>query len=110
MMVVVSQKTCTSNWVPFEVGYGQAMLMDLSTDDLQGSKKLKLSILTLKDLAHETLPDYMHLAYEIRGASTLNGFIAKLLKMPVEKGIRENRMRENYHMGKALNEVLEWSR
>jgi hypothetical protein len=53
MLVVVSEKTYKSQWVPFEVGYGHSSLVDGTND------KLKLSILTLKDLSEKDLPIFM---------------------------------------------------
>lgn len=69
MLCVVSPRTITSYWVPFEVGYGYG--------------KTHLGVLTLKGLAYGALPEYMRtVEVVLRGAMTLNAFIARLLGKP----------------------------
>ena len=48
MMVVVSDKTYRSLWVPFEVGYGHASILDQEKWQSQ-ENRIKLSVLTLKE-------------------------------------------------------------
>ena len=49
MLVVVSEKTYKSQWVPFEVGYGHSTIIEGTTNP----DNSKLSILTLKDIAEK---------------------------------------------------------
>ena len=68
MLVVVSQHTLESNWVPFEIGYG--------------FEKTELYILCLKDIARTSLPEYMHAAKIIRDTNSLKKLVLKLKGKP----------------------------
>lgn len=70
MLVVVSQHTLTSNWVPFEIGYG--------------FEKTELYILCLKDIASSSLPEYMHAAKIIRDTHGLKKLVRELQGKPEE--------------------------
>lgn len=70
MMVVVSDKTYKSLWVPFEVGYGHASILDQEKLKFK-IDRIKLSVLTLKDVAEKTLPDYLQVGYIIKGTKVL---------------------------------------
>lgn len=65
MLCVVSPATVRSYWVPFEVGYGFS--------------HTHLGVLTLNSVSDTDLPDYMRITRVIRGAITLNDFLAELL-------------------------------
>ena len=64
MLVVVSPNTINSSWVPWEIGYGY--------------DKTHLSILTLKGLTQNSLPDYLKTSNIIRGTKSLNGYLANI--------------------------------
>jgi len=68
MLVVVSQHTLTSNWVPFEIGYG--------------FEKTELYILCLKDIARSSLPEYMHAGKIIRDTNGLKKLVRELKGKP----------------------------
>lgn len=68
MICVVSPKTVTSYWVPFEVGYGY--------------NRITLGVLTLKGVEDKALPEYMKTTKVIRGTRSLNEFISQLLGEP----------------------------
>ncbi len=76
MLVVVSEKTSKSHWVPFEIGYGHSAILDKSTNEGIHDSKIKLAILILIDLSEKQLPDYMQMAHIIRGTKSLNQYIA----------------------------------
>ena len=63
MLAVVSKNTLSSEWVPFEVGFGY--------------DKLKLFVLTLKGIKNEELPDYVKVVPIIRDIYDVNKFVNK---------------------------------
>lgn len=94
MLCVVSEMTYKSYWVPFEVGYGYC--------------RIKLGILTLKDMAEADLPDYMKTSdVIIRGTKSLNDFIAQLLGQKRDilesQGIIKKSSVESHPLDKILN-------
>ena len=68
MLVIVSQHTLQSNWVPFEIGYG--------------FEKTELYILCLKDIARSSLPEYMHAAKILRDTRGLKKLVRELNGTP----------------------------
>lgn len=96
MLCVVSESTYQSNWVPFEVGYGHAAIIDRSNSNAANTKKIHLSILTLKDLSKRSLPEYMHVAYLIKGIKSLNEYIAQLTGKTKPQLLNERRIEEVY--------------
>lgn len=102
MLVVVSEKTYKSQWVPFEVGYGHSSLVD-GSDDV-----VKLSILTLKDLSRELLPAFMKTGNVIRGTKSLNKFISNVSNRGEESLIYEKRLFSHSESEHPLDKVLNW--
>ncbi|MGE8535181.1 MAG: toll/interleukin-1 receptor domain-containing protein [Chryseobacterium sp.] len=107
MMVVVSEKTVQSHWVPFEIGYGHASILDQNrlTDE---NNTIKLSVLTLKDIAEKTLPDYLRVGYIIQGTKSLNEYITKISDR-LEKSMT-NESQIIYHGARKhpLDNILNW--
>ncbi|MEM9888436.1 MAG: toll/interleukin-1 receptor domain-containing protein [Bacteroidota bacterium] len=110
MLCVISEKTYRSNWVPFEVGYGHAAIIDKAMVLNSRDKKIKLSILTLKDLSEKSLPEYMQVGYLIRGTSSLNDFISEILGKSKNTLITESRMFSNTMTSHPLDNVLNWKK
>lgn len=109
MLCVVSKKTVDeSKWVPFEVGYGHAAIIDKAMLENSRDKKIKLSILTLKDLAEKELPDFMKVGFIIRGTKSLNDFIAKVLNKEENQIITEGRLKSHNQQNHPLDNVLNW--
>ena len=104
MLVVISEKTYRSQWVPFEVGYGQAAIIDNQTN----TDKLKLSVLTLKDISEKTLPDFLQIAYIIKGTKSLNEYISKISNKLEKSMINESRIFSNSQSQHPLDNVLNW--
>ncbi|RXM44965.1 toll/interleukin-1 receptor domain-containing protein [Flavobacterium sp. YO12] len=108
MMVVISEKTYKSLWVPFEVGYGHASILDqekfVNNEDL-----IKLSILILKDIAEKTLPDYLRTGYIIKGTKSLNNYISKITNRSEQILINEKRVFSNSQKAHPLDNVLNWT-
>ncbi|MDR6762946.1 hypothetical protein J2Y38_003164 [Flavobacterium sp. 2755] len=107
MMVVVSEKTYKSLWVPFEVGHGHASILDqekfMHNEDL-----IKLSILILKDIAEKTLPDYLKTGYIIKGTKSLNNYISKITNRTEQILLNEKRVFSNSQKAHPLDNVLNW--
>jgi len=108
MMVVVSEKTYKSLWVPFEVGYGHASILDLEKITLN-EDHIKLSVLILKDLAEKTLPDYLQVGYLIKGTKSLNNYISKISNKSENVLINEKRVFSNFQKAHPLDNVLNWT-
>ena len=108
MLVVVSSKTYKSQWVPFEVGYGHSSLIDTSADINLYSSKVKLSVLTLKDIAESDLPEFMQVGNIIRGTKSLNTYIADVLNRIEKSIINESRIFSNSQSSHPLDNVLNW--
>ena len=107
MMVVVSDKTYRSLWVPFEVGYGHASILDQEKWQSQ-ENRIKLSVLTLKDISEKTLPDYLQVGYIIKGTKSLNEYISKITDRLEKSLINEHRVFSNSQAKHPLDNVLNW--
>lgn len=110
LLCVISEKTYKSNWVPFEVGYGHAAIIDKAMIEGSRDQKIKLSILTLKDLSEKSLPEYMQVGYIIRGTSSLNDFISELFGKSKNDLITESRMFLNTMTSHPLDNILNWQK
>jgi hypothetical protein len=102
MLVVVSEKTYKSQWVPFEVGYGHSSLVDETND------RLKLSILTLKDLSEKDLPTFMQVGNIIRGTKSLNKYISEISNKLEKSMFNESRLFSHSKEKHPLDNVLNW--
>ncbi|WP_277014967.1 toll/interleukin-1 receptor domain-containing protein [Flavobacterium lindanitolerans] len=107
MMVVVSDQTYRSLWVPFEVGYGHAAILDQEKLQLE-KNRIRLSVLTLKDIAEKTLPDYLQVGYVIKGTKSLNEYISKITNKLEKSLISENLLFSYNKISHPLDTVLNW--
>lgn len=112
MLCVISEKTYQSNWVPFEVGYGHAAIIDKSMVENSRDKQIKLSILILKDLSEKQLPDYMKVGYLIGGSKGLNKYISELSDKREYQLVNEGKIeRKMYsHSSHSLDNYLNWQK
>ncbi|WP_034886198.1 toll/interleukin-1 receptor domain-containing protein [Gillisia sp. JM1] len=108
MLVVVSEKTYRSEWVPFEIGYGHSAILDKGLEEGIKDNKIKLSVLTLKDISEKTLPDYLQVAYIIRGTKSLNDYISKITDILEKSLINETKIFSNNQISHPLDNVLNW--
>ena len=108
MLVVVSAITIKSQWVPFEVGYGHAAIIDKAMEINKREDKLKLSILTLLDISEARLPTFMLVENIIRGTKSLNEYIAKITHTTESVLIKETRLFSNSLPNHSLDTVLNW--
>ncbi|GAB0157516.1 hypothetical protein CHRYSEOSP005_27940 [Chryseobacterium sp. Alg-005] len=107
MMVVVSEKTAQSQWVPFEIGYGHASILD--QDRLkEETNKIKLSVLTLKDIAEKALPDYLKVGYIIKGTKSLNEYISKISDRLEKSMMSESLITRHSNSKHPLDNILNW--
>ena len=107
MLVVISEKTYLSQWVPFEVGYGHAAILDKNNYQNE-ENKIKLGILTLQDISEKKLPDYLQVGYQIRGTKSLNKYISEISDKTESKMINETRIFSNTKSYHPLDNVLNW--
>ncbi|SHN12468.1 toll/interleukin-1 receptor domain-containing protein [Flavobacterium xinjiangense] len=112
MLCVVSEKTFQSNWIPFEVGYGHAAIIDKAMIEKSRDQKIKLSILTLKEISERSLPDFMKVGYQIRGTISLNKYISELTNESESKLINENRLQSKSYSFSThvLDNYLNWEK
>lgn len=108
MLVVISEKTYKSLWVPFEVGYGHSAIIDYGLEEDKKPNRLKLAILTLKDISEKTLPDYMQVGHIIRGTNILNNYISKITNRLEKSLVNETRIFSASKMQHPLDNVLNW--
>lgn len=108
MLVVVSEKTYKSQWVPFEIGYGHFAILDKSLEENEQVDRIKLSILTLKDISEHTLPDFMQVGNIIRGTKSLNEYISAIIGRLEKSLINESRMFSNSMAKHPLDDILNW--
>lgn len=81
MLCVISKKTKKSKWVPFEIGYGHACIVDVNRK--ADANKLtepapRIAILTLEDISEDDLPDYLKIVPDIRGGVTIRRYIGQI--------------------------------
>lgn len=107
MLVVVSEKTYTSQWVPFEIGFGHSAIIDKSFIETGTRDVLKLAVLTLKDLAEKDLPDFMQTSYILRGTKSLNNYISQLTTLR-HKSINEALLPSHTKLSHPLDNILKW--
>jgi hypothetical protein len=108
MLVVVSEKTYKSHWVPFEVGYGHSAILDKNLVEGDTIEKIRLSILTLKDISEKNLPDFMQVGNIIRGTKSLNEYISDITGRLEKSLINESRVFSNTMQKHPLDDVLNW--
>ncbi len=108
MLVVVSEKTYKSHWVPFEVGYGHAAIVDKPLEEGKHNDKIRLSILTLKDIAEKELPDFMQVGHIIKGTKSLNEYISLITNRLEKSLVTEGRLISNVRMNHPLDNVLNY--
>jgi hypothetical protein len=94
--------------VPFEVGYGHASILDKDFVENEEPDRIKLSILTLKDLSDKELPDYMQVGNIIRGTKSLNHYISSISNRSHERLVNEHKLFSNTMQAHPLDDVLNW--
>jgi hypothetical protein len=108
MLVVVSEKTYRSQWVPFEIGYGHSAILDKGLEEGIKENKIKLSVLILKDISEKSLPDYLQVGNIIRGTKSLNDYISKITNKLEKSLINETRIFASNQSSHPLDNVLNW--
>lgn len=78
--------------MPWEVGYGYHK---------------KVFSLTLKEVARNTLPEYLQVIPIVRGTKSLNDYLSKLTGVGVESMIRDSRLTMYYNSYHPLREILD---
>lgn len=103
MIVVVSEKTKDSQWVPFEIGFGHASLVDKNLKPSESSSILDLAFLTLKEISDIPIPDFLQIATPIRGIRSLNEYLEKIKPSDVE-------LKKYYNSEHSLEKILKWNK
>lgn len=94
MLCVVSHKTYRSVWVPFEIGYGHAAIIDFSNKRPTTTPDIRFSILTLSDMGGISIPDYLKIGYLIRNIEDLHKYIELLTGKPKIELINAGRIKD----------------
>ena len=92
LLVLLSSNALASTWVPWEVGYGYHK---------------NVFGVTLKEVAKDTLPEYLQVIPIVRGTKSLNEYVSKLTGIGQEAMINENRMTRNFSAYHPLSEILD---
>lgn len=94
LLVLLSSNALASTWVPWEVGYGYHK---------------KVFGLTLKEVAHNTLPEYLQVIPIVRGIKSLNEYVSGLTGVGQDAMVYEGRMTRYFSDVHPLSGILEWS-
>lgn len=92
LLVLLSSNALASTWVPWEVGYGYHK---------------NVFGLTLKEVARNTLPEYLQVIPIVRGTKSLNDYISKLTGIGEETMIRDSRLTRYYNSYHPLSGILD---
>ena len=76
MVIIFTNKTLSSTWVPWEIGYGDATKTDIC-------------ILKMSDIKKSQLPEYMQIVKVLLDIYDLNVFLAKVQNTTIENLINE---------------------
>jgi hypothetical protein len=108
MLLIVSKKTLDSKWVPFETGYGNAAIIDKSFVLSKNNLNIKLSVLTLEDLSEVILPEFLQIAYPIRGKVSFDRYLEIVKKETNTTLITERKYTQSWQQftSNQLNDVL----
>lgn len=85
MAVVISEKTYRSEWVPFEVGYGHAAIIDKGMVKDQRVAMQKLIVIILKDLSGKVLPDYLQVGFQIKSIEDFIRYLKNIKGVPINE-------------------------
>jgi hypothetical protein len=94
--------------VPFEVGYGHSAILDEGLNEGENPDRIKLSILTLKDISEESLPYFMQVGHIIRGTKNLNKYISIITNRLEKSLMSESLLFSNTKLAQTLDNVLTW--
>lgn len=109
MLCIVSLKTYGSMWVPFEIGYANAAIVDKATILNTFDKKIKISTLTLKDIAEKNLPEYLQITNIIKGTKSLNTYISQITDKLEQRMINENLIKSFSQASHPLDNYLNFN-
>ncbi|MEB2781461.1 toll/interleukin-1 receptor domain-containing protein [Algoriphagus sp. C2-6-M1] len=103
MIVVLSEKTIKSQWVPFEIGYGHASLVDDNLEVLKDNELFNLSFLTLIEISEIPIPDFLKIAFPIKGIKSLNEFLEKIKPKGAE-------LTKYFDSKNQLEKIMSWNK
>lgn len=76
MVIIFSNRTLSSHWIPWEIGYGMAT----STD---------IRILKMADITKDRLPEYLQVTRVLYDIDDMNVFLSKIKGKTIEDMIKE---------------------
>lgn len=94
MIVIFTNKTLSSTWVPWEIGYGDATKTDIC-------------ILKMNDIKKSQLPEYMQIVTVLLDINALNQFLARVQNTTTEKLINEGGIRQYNSQFNKLKDSVE---
>lgn len=106
MLCAVSKSTEKSRWVPFEIGYGHAELVEGEITP-ENRDLIKVATVILKDLSMKDLPEYMQVTHVIEDIESLNQYIATLENKTIPELINLNLVKSYNNFYHPLKNVME---
>lgn len=94
MLVLFSQNTFDSMWVPWEIGYSYNSLININ-------------VLRLKGVVKEQLPDYLKVVKIIMSVYQLNDFISSIRGFTRDKLLMENRLFSESYSCHPLRSIMD---
>jgi hypothetical protein len=94
MLVVFTNNTLLSTWVPWEIGYGDAT-------------KTEIRILKMNDIKKDRLPEYMQIVKVLLDIYDLNQFLAKIQDTTTDNLINEGAIRQYNSQYNKLKDSVE---
>lgn len=94
MVVVFTNKTLSSAWVPWEIGYGDAT-------------KTEICILKMNDIEKDRLPEYMQIVKVLFDIYDLNQFLARVRETTIDDLINEGAIRNYNSVYNKLKDSVE---
>lgn len=88
ILCIVSQNTINSKWVPFEIGYAHAVIIDNSLNKV--TRRYQVSLLKLENIADRKLPEYLQIVPNIEGAKSFDEYICNVLGTHEHQFINES--------------------
>jgi hypothetical protein len=108
MLCIVSLKTYGSMWVPFEIGYANAAIVDKATLLNSADRRIKITTLTLKDIAEKNLPEYLQITNIIKGSKSFKNYISQISNKLEQRLLNENLIKAYSQTSHPLDNYLKY--
>jgi hypothetical protein len=94
MLVLFSQNTLESMWVPWEIGYAY-------------NSGIRLNVIRLKEVNKDKLPEYLKIVNVVMSIYQLNSLIANIKRMDRKHLILEDRSYSEENATHVLNKIMD---